>query len=283
VSPERVHHVVQRELGIGDILCSLYGLNGFSLALHRPSIVLHLQDHFEWIALVDIPNLSVASVKDAAPPEDSRLLGDTEAQYREKLNGAHDPKAWYARKLGVEPIRPGLNMRVFKEPAPFPSPYVVLAPFATRVNRTWEVHNWRLVAEQLAAAGYKVIALDAPGQPDRCRAIGTDYYWGQSPAWVGNVCRHAALIISGDSALAHLGGLLGTPTLVLLTQQIPERYYSMTANEFIVPDQPCTGCRFQPERGYEEKCDYGCWALQSIGPRAVIGKAQEMLSATSGP
>ena len=51
----------------------------------------------------------------------------------------------------------------------------------------------------------------------------------------------------------------------------------MTANAFIVPNQACVGCRFQPERGYQEKCDWGCWALQSINPRDVTSQALQML------
>lgn len=277
VEPACVHHVVQLELGIGDLLCSLYGLNGFSLALDRPPIVLYLQDHFGWVELVDIPGLQVVAADDHRPPAGSLRLGDTESDYREKLRGGHDPKRWYARKLGVEPVRPPLNLRLFADPPGLQSPYVVLAPFATRINRTWEAHNWRLVGRDLTAAGFAVIALDAPGQPERCRALGVDYFWGQTPTWVANVCRHAALIISGDSGLAHVGGLLGTPTLVLQAQQIPEAYYSMTSNAFIVPRQPCVGCRFQPDRGYEEKCDWGCWALQSISPREVTAHALRLL------
>lgn len=270
------YHIVQHELGIGDIVCSLYGVNGFSVVRRRPPIVLHMRDHREWLALVDIPNLRVAVPGELIPPG-SLQLGDSEAEYREKLRGAHDPKRWYARKLAAEPMAPQLRHAQFARVPELRAPYVVLAPFATRINRTWEVHNWMLLARALQAAGYHVIALDAPDQPERCEPIGVDFYWGQAPGWVGTVCYHAALVISGDSGLAHIAGLLGTPTLVLLAQQIPEKYYSLTANHFIVPEQSCTGCRFQPERGYEPKCDYGCWALQSLSPNAVAERALQLL------
>lgn len=271
------YHVSQLELGIGDILCALYGLNGFSAARNRPQITLHLRDHFGWIELVDIPNLRVAAYDERlSPPMDVRL-GDTEEEYREKLRGNHDPKQWYARKLGSAPVPPPLNQRLYAQPPPFRRPYVVLAPYATRVNRTWEIHNWRIVAEALKSAGYGVIALDSPNQPERCKAVGVEYFWGQPPAWTAKVCRHAALIVSNDSALAHVGGLLGVPTLVLLSQQTPEKYFSMTANHFLVPQQPCVNCRFQPDRGYEERCDFGCWTLQSISPITVAQRALALL------
>jgi ADP-heptose:LPS heptosyltransferase len=270
------YHIVQHELGIGDIVCSLYGVNGFSAARRRPPIVLHLRDHREWLALIDIPNLRVAVPGELIPPG-SLQLGDSEADYREKLRGAHDPKRWYARKLAAEPMAPQLRHAPLARAPELRAPYIVLAPFATRINRTWEAHHWMLLARELRAAGYHVIALDAPDQPERCKSIGVDYYWGQTPTWVGNVCHHAALVISGDSGIAHIAGLLGAPTLVLLTQQLPKTYYSLTANQFVVPEQRCVGCRFQADRGYEPKCDYGCWALQSLSPRTVAERALRML------
>lgn len=278
----QAYHLIQHELGIGDLLCSLYGVNGFSHALDRPPIRLYLSDHFGWMDLVDIPGLEVLSLEQNPPPAGSLQLGDSESDYREKLRGGYDPKQWYARKLGAVPLKPPLNLSLFAQPPDLRSPYVVLAPFATRINRTWEAHNWRLLARELTAAGYGVIALDGPGQSERCKALDVEYFWGQPPAWVANVCRHAALLIACDSGLAHVGGLLGTPTLVLLAQQIPEAYFSMTGNAFMVPNQPCVGCRFQTDRGYEEKCDYGCWALQSLSPRDVAQRALAKLGAGPG-
>ncbi len=273
------YHVVQHELGIGDVLCSLYGLNGFSAARGRPPVALYLRDHAGWVRLVDIPGVDVAPA--AEPPAGAAVLalGDTAADYREKLRGGHDPKWWYARKLGAAPVRPALRLALFARPPSLPAPYVVLAPFATRRNRTWPVEHWRALATDLAGAGYHVLALDAPGQPERCRVVGVDYYWGQEPAWVANVCRHAALVVAGDSGLAHLGGLLGVRTLVLLAQQIPERYYAMTANAFVVPRASCVGCRFQPERGYAPECDRECHALRSLDPRVVAERALALLAA----
>src|SRR6202012_2840859 len=136
-------------------------------------------DHFEWVKLVDIPGLRVV----ADPDGDITYcpdfqLGDHEDDYREKLRGGHDPKKWYARKLGAEPVRPALNRALFAESPDIASPDVVFSPFATRANGTWEIHNWRILANTLMAAGYRVIALDAPGQPDRCKEIGVEYFWG---------------------------------------------------------------------------------------------------------
>jgi ADP-heptose:LPS heptosyltransferase len=224
-----------------------------------------------------MPNLRVLRYDEANPPRLDLHYGDDEAHYREKMRGAHDPKVWYAHKLGVEPLVPPVHPAVALTPAQFPKPLVVLSPFATRINRTWEVHNWRILARNLTQAGFNVIAIDGPNQPDRCREIGVKYFWGYAPEWVANVCHHANLIITGDSGLAHFGGWLGTPTLVIMSQQEPTKYYSMTHNQILRPNAACVECRFQPDRGYEEKCDFGCWALQSISPTTVTEQALAML------
>ena len=151
----------------------------------------------------------MVSLDDHVPPHDCLLVGDSDADYREKLRGGHDPKQWYARKLGVLPIRPALNHELFAPAPDLRQPYVVLSPFATRVNRTWEPHNWRLLARDLCAAGYTAIALDAPGQAERCKELGVNYFWGQDPTWVANVCRYAALIISGVQRPGPCGRLAG--------------------------------------------------------------------------
>ena len=277
-------NISQTDLGIGDILCSLYALEGLSIANGRPPMVLHMADHRDWLQAVAIPNLDVVPLR----PENAGLidihLGDSEAQYRQKLRENHDPKCWYGLKLGgVEPQRPAINPALATAAIPFRKPFVVLAPFATRTNRTWEIHNWRLLADQLKAAGYQVIALDAPNQPGRCAGPGCDYWFGQRPLWTMQVCQQAALVISNDSALSHLGGLLGVKTLVLLSQQNPERYFSLTDNAFIRPQHACVGCRFQPELGYEPRCDFGCWALQSISPRTVAETALQLLENARQP
>jgi len=274
-------HMSQTELGIGDILCSMYGVYGYWLAHGGPRIRLFLRDHFEWLSALAIPQLEVLPYR----VEDENLiqfrLGDDEAGYRAKLSGGHAPKQWYADKLGVAPAAPPLNLDLLSpRPEGFERPYVIVAPYATRINRTWEIHNWRLLARRLGEAGYEVIALDAPHQPERCAAVGGRYFWGQPPLWTLRLCWHASLIISNDSGLAHVGGLLDRPTLVLLSQQDPAAFFSMTRNQFIVPKHSCVACRFQPQRGYTEKCDFGCWALQSIDPDHVAAQALQMLGAS---
>jgi ADP-heptose:LPS heptosyltransferase len=236
-----------------------------------------MRDHRDWMQLVSIPNLTVLEYDEAAHEHIDFHVGDTENDYREKLQASFDSKDWYASKFGLPPAAPPINLSLKRE-APFRKPLVVLAPFATRINRTWEIHNWRILAASLSAAGYEVIALDAPHQPERCKEVGIEYFWGQPPAWIANVLLHADLLVSCDSGLAHIGGLLSTPTLVILSQQNPTTHFSLTANEFERPHQRCTECRFQAERGYEEKCDYGCWALQSISPRTVADHAFAMLN-----
>jgi len=277
----RQFDIAQNELGIGDIVCSLYALYGFAVDHGFPPIRLHMADHRTWLELVEFPGLQVLPWDDASPPHIDFRLGDTEEDYRAKLASGVDPKLWYARKLATTPRQPPVVAATRCAEAPFAEPYVVLAPFATRINRTWEIHHWRILARELMAAGYEVIALDAPHQPERCKEIGVRYFWGQPALRVGQILRHASLLVSCDSGMAHVAGLFDTPTVVVLTQQEPEKYYSMTGHQFAVPKQPCVRCRFQPALGYEEKCDFGCWALQSLSPVTVARQCLELLGAAN--
>ncbi len=195
-----------------------------------------------------------------------------------RLKHTNSPKRLFSSKLGVEPKRPRIKPDLLNAGPNFEGNYIVLSPFASRLNRTWELHNWKILAREMAKAGYRVIVLDSPFEGTRCRGIGAEYYWGQKMEWTANVCNNAAMIISNDSGLAHFGGWLGVKTLVIMSQLLPGEFYDFTENRFVVPQQQCTACQFLPEKGYEEKCDWGCWALQSVSPTQVIETALAWLN-----
>ncbi len=95
---------------------------------------------------------------------------------------------------------------------------------------------------------------------------------------MANVCSNAAMVIGNDSGMAHFGGWLGVKTVVIMSQLMPEQFYDMTDNRFVIAQQKCTGCRFSRELGYEDKCDHDCWVLQSVTPDVVFNTAMNWLS-----
>jgi ADP-heptose:LPS heptosyltransferase len=270
-------NIIQTELGIGDVICSLYAIQGLAIKFPEREIHFYIPQHFDWADIADIPKMKVRKYQEGNGIENPIYLYNGKADTTRRVKHTNSPKKLFASKLDVEPETPPLKSEMLIAPPIFKENYIVLSPFASRLNRTWELHNWRIVARELGKAGYKVIVLDSPFEGARCKEIGVEYYWGQKMAWTINVCNNAAMIISNDSGLAHFGGWLGVKTLVLMSQLLPEQFYDMTDNRFIVPKQGCTSCRFLPENGYEEKCDFGCWVLQSIRPSEVVGTALEWL------
>jgi ADP-heptose:LPS heptosyltransferase len=272
-----VLNVIQTELGIGDIICSLYAIEGYRAKFPGHEINFFFPQHHEWANLADIPNLQLKKYDNKQAYENAVYLYNGKEDVSMRIKHTNSPKQYFASKLGVTPKKPAIKASILNEQPVFEGRYIILSPFASRLNRTWEVHNWKILARDLNKAGYRVIVLDSPYEGARCRAIGAEYYWGQKTEWTANVCKNAAMIISNDSGLAHFGGWLGVKTLVIMSQLLPEQFYDFTNNRFAVSQQPCTGCQFLREKGYEEKCDWGCWVLQSVSPVEIMGKALEWL------
>ena len=271
-------NIVQTDWGIGDIICSLYGVQALALKYPESDITLYMRNQFQWVALADIRRLSMLRYKKWLRIPNAVFLH--QPQDDKHLNS---PKKLYASKLMVEPVKPALKPELLKMEPVFKDKYVVLAPFASHNNRTWALNNWKVLAQQITALGYRVIVIDGHFNKERCKQIGVEYYCGMNAVWIANVCRHAAMLIGNDSGMAHLGGWIGTKTLVIMSQLLPEQFYDMTENRFIIPKQECTGCRFNHSLGYVDKCNSECWVLQTATPEDVLNKAIEWLQEEKQP
>lgn len=269
-------NVVQNDWGIGDVICTLYAIKGLASKYPEQRINLFIRQHFAWALLAEIPQMKVHRYTDHKTINNPIYLYDVDDDPLKIIKHTNSPKKLFASKLNVEPIKPELKRSVIY-PNPIFENYIVLAPFATRLNRTWELANWKTIAQEFHHLGYRVIVLAGPFEEKRCKEIGVDYYLGASAAWTANVCLGAKLIIGNDSGIAHLGGWLGTKTLVLMSQLLPEQFYDLTDNQFIIPQEKCTSCRFLPEHGYERACDTRCWVLQTIQPKEVLGRSLDLL------
>jgi len=270
---KQVFNIVQTDWGIGDIICSLYGVQSLALLYPESEIVLYMRNQFQWVALADIPQLRMARYKEYRHIPNAVYL-----HQKQDDKHMHSPKRLYASKLNVEPVRPKIKAEIIKSEPVFKDKYIVLSPFASQNNRTWATKNWKVIAEQLSGEGYRVIALDAALTKERCKEIGVEYFCGMTAAWTANVCSNAALLIGNDSGMAHLGGWIGVKTLVIMSQLLPEQFYDMTGNRFVIPNQKCTGCRFNHSLGYEADCNNECWVLQTAKTETVFNKAMEWIN-----
>lgn len=266
-------NIVQPDWGIGDIICSLYAVQAFSTAHPKTNIKFHVRQHKEWAELADIERMDICLIDDKKTLHNKIMLYNLDEDKKRYIKHQNSPKHYSCTKLNVKPETPRIKSEIVNSERLFEEKYIVLSPYASQINRTWEIHNWKILARLLKSYGYKVIAIDSPFQSERCKVLDIEFFWGQPAQWIAQLCKHAELIIGNDSGIAHLGGWLNIRTLVVMSQLNPNQFYANTNNRFMIPQHRCTGCRFIPDYGYEEKCDSGCWVLQSVRPQEVFDHA----------
>lgn len=130
--------------------------------------------------------------------------------------------------------------------------YVVVHPGATVPARAWfPDRNARLV-ELLCANGYNVVVTGAPqehsltkfvaGSHTRALDLGGATTFAQFAA----IVRDAAVVISGNTAAAHVASATGTPVVSIFAPTIPAlRFRPWMVPYALLGDQdiPCAGCR----------------------------------------
>jgi hypothetical protein len=91
---------------------------------------------------------------------------------------------------------------------------IALAPFTGKAPlRRWPLMHWIALEMLLLEAGYRVVILDY--QTERCKPFCSPKLINRPPDEVAAVLRTCACVVSNDSAIQHLAGLFGAPTIVL--------------------------------------------------------------------
>lgn len=119
---------------------------------------------------------------------------------------------------------------------------VLLHPGASSGSRRWPPDRWSAVAAALASEGRRVLVTGGPDEVDLATRVVTDarsQLTGDSapaahlietragtltiPA-LANLVAHAALLICGDTGVAHLATALGTPSVLLFGPTPPQHW-----------------------------------------------------------
>lgn len=99
---------------------------------------------------------------------------------------------------------------------------------AKSAARRWPPSRFASVATALAAAGHRVAVTGGPGEEDvaACVAHAADVerLTGLGVAELMAVVGHAALVVSGDTGIAHLAAAYGTPSVTLFGPVSPARW-----------------------------------------------------------
>ncbi len=272
--------------GIGDAVSGLYTACGLADAGYA---VTHYTRHREWLAGVAHPNLTLVDF--------AEIGVDANRYYEDQLRSAalrmsESRTQWYAdniaRDLGLPKFAPS-RPKIVAKPAPvLERGYVLLSPFSSHGAREWPQDRWTELAVRLADSGKRVIACGGPGDETRLRdAFGrapVAFWWGMPAVWMLSAIGHADSFFGNDSGMAHIAGLLGTPSRIFITH-LPASFVFADAPSIrgITPDGwACLGCGWQRDRGFRDECSYSCPALLSIGAEAVVGAPAKSIDAAVG-
>ena len=99
-------------------------------------------------------------------------------------------------------------------------PYCVLHVGASSPLKQWPPDRWSALADHLTAAGYQVVWSGGRGESPLVAAVDPEKRY---PSFAGqldlpqlwHLIRHAALLVCPDTGIAHLGRIVGTPTITL--------------------------------------------------------------------
>lgn len=185
-------------------------------------------------------------------------------------------------KLKVEPIRPKLvipedamDWAIGHKAAAGKRKLAIIFPFAAWKMRSWPLHKYVRLAYALNKAGFYTIAshpkYDGKGADGREQGdLGAMPLWmyGQSIEQIAALCKVADCVIGGGSGGIHLSATIGTPTFGILGSDDAVVSHGYCP-EYIICQTPtsrlaCSGCQFDPKRGFSNVCDSGCDALESL-------------------
>ena len=185
------------------------------------------------------------------------------------------------------------------EAAAFDAPaarYAVLHVGASTPLKLWDREKWRALAALLEARGLRVVWSGGRGEEGEVAAIDPER---RRPSYAGkldlaqmwHLLKRAALLVSPDTGIAHLGRLVNVPTVTLfgpgsaLVCGAGEFWRASPYRAVTIPDFPCRDQRelFKREIAWLKHCTRGpheCPAprcMQAIEVAPVAAAIEELL------
>ena len=167
--------------------------------------------------------------------------------------------------------------------------YIVVAPNASDMRRSWPLENFLRAARQVATQHKLTVVLigdkknhstihwpdDAGANPDLVDLC------GQIPTEdLPNVLAHSELVISNDSGTYHLGVSLNRPTIAVGGSGLPARYFpypreTTLLTKVLYLPVPCAGCNWRCI--HTKSRSETAWCLQQVSWQEVADAADELL------
>ncbi|MET9773691.1 glycosyltransferase family 9 protein [Streptomyces sp. NPDC006367] len=131
-----------------------------------------------------------------------------------------------------------------------PGPYVVLHPGASVPARAWSPERSAEAVRELAAAGHRVLVTGGPGERDLTAYVagghGTDLGGRTEAPELAGVLAGASVVVTGNTAPAHLAAAVGTPVVSLFAPVVPAGRWRPYGVPYVLlgdQDAPCADSR----------------------------------------
>lgn len=158
---------------------------------------------------------------------------------------------------------------------------ILLFPGASIPERRWGGERFRELALRLRKTGGSIVVIG--GEGDRrdgdlicARGVGLNLAGQTSLVESAAVLRRAAVLVSGDSGLLHIGVGLGVPTVSLFGPGIAAKWAPRGSKHIAInKNLPCSPCtRF----GYTPKCPIKAKCMSEISVEEVAEAAERLLA-----
>jgi ADP-heptose:LPS heptosyltransferase len=130
---------------------------------------------------------------------------------------------------------------------------VVIHPGASVPARTWPPHQWRALADQLAARGHRIVVTGSRTERSLTASVARpldgaaiDLGGATDLATLAEVLRAAAVVCCGNTGPMHLAAAVGTPVVAVFPPTVPADRWRpwQTRHELMGrQDIECSGCR----------------------------------------
>jgi ADP-heptose:LPS heptosyltransferase len=176
-------------------------------------------NRFGWLALALGARWIVAFAGDTPvtknwPIDELWRYPDRPAAWTDIVAGLIDgpPPAPYRREHWAAPPREAI--------APPRAPYVVLHVAASTPLKRWSPARWSALAARFASCGIEPVWSSGPGEEPLVRASDPDarhrsFAGALSLAQLWHLIAGASVLVAPDTGVAHLGRVVGTPTVAL--------------------------------------------------------------------
>ena len=253
-------------LGIGDAVCGMYAAcgiadQGFNVAFHTR--------HVDWLSVVSHPNVSICQESDLF----ANANLDYDGQLKSGLSGESRPN-WYIKNLQRYYEIPDCTAKRPANVAHYPKAekMAIIAPLSIWSVRSWNPAKWTDLSNLLTDSGYSVVIIGSGRGRELVEKIpAAKFFWDMPAKEVIELIGSATILYGNDSGMVHVAGMLGTPAVVVLGPT--SKKFVFDCGESVVgisSDMPCTGCYWQRDQGWDERCIKNCESLQSIKPESVF-------------